>query len=151
MTCCNGNCDQGRECPTRKRALIVAELRHLADVADAGGRVNIAKAMREGVEEIGRLVDGKGARDAASQAREAKLREALNWHRIYSTDNALFVPPKLMQEAYVLPADDTALREWGAKLLEKAGDLSDRAVDMDQYGQECRKLATGLRAGKAVV
>ena len=58
----------------------------------------------------------KGVRDeklAASQAREQQLREALEEMRYSHTDKA----EAMYQAALALPHDDTALRQYGAKLL----------------------------------
>lgn len=78
---------------------------------------------------------------ATSQAREQQLREALSTCQCYSN--------KQIAAALALPQDDTALREWGAKLLEEM------AMEIDLGTQEtedaaitlCRKAAE-LREGK---
>ena len=55
---------------------------------------------------------------AASQAREQKLREALQFYTPHNPSLG-----NTATEALALPQDDTALRQWGAKLL---GDAADR-------------------------
>ena len=90
---------------------------------------------------LGRI-DDLQAELAASQAREQQLREALKalqqgfpqTHQI----NAV------IRHALVTPQDDTALRQWGAKLLRDLADKGWPAWDAD----DLRLKADELEAGK---
>lgn len=84
---------------------------------------------------------------AASQAREQQLREALE--RIKNPDNwgedgcwnSDSYPDEIADINLSLPQDDTALRQWGAKLLREMADEILRMVDYDP--------AAGFLQGKA--
>lgn len=56
---------------------------------------------------------------AASQAYAAQLREALEEVKRHGIEAPYPWAKELAQEALTIPQDDTALREWGAKLLEE--------------------------------
>lgn len=69
----------------------------------------------------------KDDRLAASQAREQQLREALKQMVIYARD--MHCGLKIADDALMLPQDDTALKQYGAKLLREMADvLADRTL-----------------------
>lgn len=67
---------------------------------------------------------------AASQAYAQQLREALKFVRLTPEESAYWLTQ--LDAAIALPQDDTALREWGAKLLEEMRENChyDRDADM---------------------
>lgn len=83
---------------------------------------------------------------AASQAYAQQLREALKFVRLTPEENAYWLTQ--LDAAIALPQDDTALREWGAKLLEEMAEILDRGADYELYIPILRRKAAELRARK---
>lgn len=87
--------------------------------------------------------------NAEGQAREQQLREALEYYASFDYSDDSCPVAEDAQQALAIPQDDTALREWGANLLEEM------AMEIDLGTQEtedaaitlCRKAAE-LREGK---
>lgn len=115
------------------------------------------KKLREQLAEVTQERDGWIAefksvaeQHAESQAREQQLRELLNLalcHGAFDQGSGVI---KELQQALALPHDNTALRQWGAKLLdeianswESGGDLYSRS-----FARELRRKANELRSGK---
>ncbi len=85
---------------------------------------------------------------AASQAREQQLRDALETCDVGDTqfpDDTQFYDRKKVDDALALPHDDTALRQWGAKLLRGfANDYCWDAKNRLYYRDELRRKADEL-------
>lgn len=96
----------------------------------AGGVRKIIEALEKAQQQL-----------AAEQAYSAKLREALKQPLGYTGSRQI---DSEIRKALALPHDDTSLREWGARLLEKAA--SKQGWKSDQVALEA--LARQLRRGE---
>ena len=61
--------------------------------------------------------------NAEGQAREQQLREALEYYASFDYSDDSCPVAEDAQQALAIPQDDTALRQWGAKLLREMADL----------------------------
>ena len=86
-------------------------------------------------------IDGLKAELAASQAREAKLREALLECNHYDVGS---YGADLSREALAIPHDDSALKERLMKERERCADLCASTVELNGYALKCAAAIRNL-------
>lgn len=86
--------------------------------------------------------------NAEGQAREQQLREALEYYASFDYSDDSCPVAEDAQQALAIPQDDTALRQWGAKLLEESANESEAEGWMSITLSALRRKATKLREGK---
>ena len=84
---------------------------------------------------------------AASQAREQQLREALQDIRSHATPTGCQLASKVLP----LPQDDTALKQWGAKLLRDAAMHSSCFDKMQFFVSYLNRMADELDPSSEVM
>ena len=85
---------------------------------------------------------------AASQAREQQLREGLTKAAIAWSSNGRYDFLLVNGVLESTSTDDTALRQWGAKLLREMAEICDRGADWELYGMILRRKADELEGKK---